>query len=732
MINSASHENAEKGARRISVCVVTYLTSPYQVEFFNEITASGETSLRVIYLRRQHDMHPWGRVTLMHEHLVLEGHPELIGLAFRWVLDADLTVCNYYTHWFGLAALHLRHLSSRPWVFWGERPGFLRLGWFGRLARKLLLYPISKNAAPIWAIGRAGVAGYLNDWGADKSYVNLPYFSDLSRFRNEPRTAPSDVRVILFSGVLSSRKGVLGLAQGFYAAAKAHPCLRLIILGSGPLEKQMREILRPVADQVEWVGFREWRELPAFYAKAHALCLPTKHDGWAMVVPEALAAGLPVITTMDAGAALELVTHDLNGWLLPNSEAHVIENAMCRLAILSSTELARLSCAASESVNSHTLEEGRIRFVNAAREAVNAYNINSSSRKSLKSSRYCASDCFKQNSKIELVKKLSITAVVFRVNQLGDNVVYLPVVQSLVAAHPDWHIVVLTSKTAARLYEVCCPQVELRVYEASKFTSAWRRPWELAQMAAELGELRPDACLLGDDQGNVAHLLALLSGAKLCIGPKTSGVLNFLLHHREAMRVGESVAAHNWRIARAQFSLPESMPAPDLSAFGRDESNAIVIHAGASRTYQRWPLRHYIELANQLVKTYPVRWISQGEDENLSHAVQRVKTNSLDELVRVIAGARLFVGNNSGPMHIASAVGTPGVILIGPSSPCWDPAWNKDRFKLLREPRISCQPCDEASKPANRCLNTLTPMACLNRWSVSTVHEQVESLCRSV
>ncbi|MFN0075283.1 MAG: glycosyltransferase family 9 protein [Prosthecobacter sp.] len=319
-----------------------------------------------------------------------------------------------------------------------------------------------------------------------------------------------------------------------------------------------------------------------------------------------------------------------------------------------------------------------------------------------------------------------MTLLVFKVNQLGDNVVFLPVVQSLVAAHPDWRIVALTSPTAARLYEVCCPQVELRVFETAKFNGAWRQPWRLARMAAELRALQPDACLLGDDQGNVAHLLARLSGAKVSVGPQTPHVrLNALLHHREAVLGEESVASHNWRIAGLLTKLPLVMPAPDLSAFGRDESGAIVIHAGASREYQRWPMRSFVELANRLAETHAVRWIDQGNETGLSGAVQRVKTNSLDELVRLIAGAKLFVGNNSGPMHIASACGTPGVILIGPSSPRWDPEWHRERFELLREPRLSCQPCDSATKPANRCLNLQAPMACLNRWSVDAVHERV-------
>ena len=129
-----------------------------------------------------------------------------------------------------------------------------------------------------------------------------------------------------------------------------------------------------MAGQVTWEGFRQWQELPAIYARADALCLPTRHDGWAMVIPEALAAGLPVITTKDAGAALELVTHGVNGWLLPGSAAGMIEGALRHLAKLPAEELAQASAAARQSVNDHTLEEGRRWFIAAARKAMDAFH----------------------------------------------------------------------------------------------------------------------------------------------------------------------------------------------------------------------------------------------------------------------------------------------------------------------------------------------------------------------
>ena len=45
----------------------------------------------------------------------------------------------------------------------------------------------------------------------------------------------------------------------------------------------------PVADRVQFTGFRDWEDLPAEYGKADVLCVPSLHDGWGLVVPEGLA-----------------------------------------------------------------------------------------------------------------------------------------------------------------------------------------------------------------------------------------------------------------------------------------------------------------------------------------------------------------------------------------------------------------------------------------------------------
>ena len=325
--------------------------------------------------------------------------------------------------------------------------------------------------------------------------------------------------------------------------------------------------------------------------------------------------------------------------------------------------------------------------------------------------------------------------LIFKVNQLGDNVVYLPVVQHLHRALADADITVFTSPLAAPLYTTTCPGVEVHTFATTTFNGAWRRPWKLPSLIANVRALHPGACLLGDDQGNVAHLLARTSGAPVTVGPlRVNMPLGFLLHHRVPLDEEVLVAQQNWEICGALLQrlgrnpLPSDFPPPpDLAAFGREDHGSVVIHPGASRAYQRWSLDRFAALANRIGQSHPVIWIGQENDEAmvLVPAVRRVKPTSLTELIRLIAGAPLFVGNNSGPMHVASALGVPGVVVVGPSRFNWDPAWHRERFEMLRHPNLACLPCDKAGRPAKECFNRQHPMACMDYWSVEAVHQKV-------
>ena len=325
--------------------------------------------------------------------------------------------------------------------------------------------------------------------------------------------------------------------------------------------------------------------------------------------------------------------------------------------------------------------------------------------------------------------------MVFKVNQLGDNVVFLPVVQWLQRNLRDVEISVFTSPVAAPLYEVCTPGVRVLTADTKVFNSSWRNPAQLLHYHRMVRKEAPDVCLLADDQGNVAHLLARASGARIRVSGRHARVkLSMLLTHREILDLHEHVAVQNWRIMMLTMralglpisEVPEHPPAPDLSGFGaRNSERLILIHPGASRDYKRWPLDRYVALANALCDDADVCFIRQSHESEklLRPQVQQLQPSSLQDFIKLMGRAGLFIGNNSGPMNIAAALGIPGIIFCGPSIPSWDPAWHAASFHLLRDPKVACQPCDRLDHPVDRCQNAATPMACMLRWSVDHVRE---------
>ena len=106
--------------------------------------------------------------------------------------------------------LDVRARSGKPWCFWGERPGFRKPEWMGRLRRRYALAWLHRSRAPIWGIGRLAVQQYQKEFGSQRAYCNLPYISDLERFESAARLERRDrcERVFLYSGALIHRKGV--------------------------------------------------------------------------------------------------------------------------------------------------------------------------------------------------------------------------------------------------------------------------------------------------------------------------------------------------------------------------------------------------------------------------------------------------------------------------------------------------------------------------------------------
>jgi glycosyltransferase involved in cell wall biosynthesis len=219
-------------------------------------------------------------------------------------------------------------------VFWGELPGLTKRRAFGNLARAALQVPI-RNAAAIAAIGTEAVRAY-EQLLPGIAVFNIPYFCDLKPFfaaaknpRLEHRTGPIK---FLYSGQIIERKGVDVLIRAFVKASSQAPNIRLEILGAGPLMDTLKSLAHgELQERITFIGFRQPEEIPELFAGCDVFVLPSRHDGWGVVVNEALGAGLSLVVSDRVGAR-DLVAPGVNGFVVKAGDVDDLASVLVRLA----------------------------------------------------------------------------------------------------------------------------------------------------------------------------------------------------------------------------------------------------------------------------------------------------------------------------------------------------------------------------------------------------------------
>jgi ADP-heptose:LPS heptosyltransferase len=154
----------------------------------------------------------------------------------------------------------------------------------------------------------------------------------------------------------------------------------------------------------------------------------------------------------------------------------------------------------------------------------------------------------------------------------------------------------------------------------------------------------------------------------------------------------------------------------------------IVIHPGSIMATKRWSGGNFGELARGLSSRgfTIVVTAGPGEEPFASEVAKELDGTvillglSIPELAELIRGARLYVGNDSGPMHLAAAVRTPVVAVWGSSdSRRWRP-WGTE-YRVVQNP-FECNPC-----PGYRCLVADSPL-CVESVTVTQVNAAAEEL----
>jgi glycosyltransferase involved in cell wall biosynthesis len=157
--------------------------------------------------------------------------------------------------------------------------------------------------------------------------------------------------LLLYTGQIIQRKGISELLTAWAELLFDEP-ITLMLVGDGIQLKEMQEKVA-LLDNVIFTGRIDYDDIPLFYKAADAFIIPTLEDNWSLVVPEAMACGLPIICSKYNGCHPELVTPE-NGWVFdPLDKANTSETLLS--AVESKDKFVAMGQASRELItNGHT------------------------------------------------------------------------------------------------------------------------------------------------------------------------------------------------------------------------------------------------------------------------------------------------------------------------------------------------------------------------------------------
>lgn len=276
------------------------------------------------------------------------------------------------------------------------------------------------------------------------------------------------------------------------------------------------------------------------------------------------------------------------------------------------------------------------------------------------------------------------TIAVLRLRSLGDCVLTTPALRILKSALPGVRIAVVVEHRFADLFAGNPDVAEI-----------------LEPSVAALRRCRPELCL-NLHGGTRSISLTALSGARLRAGFahfRGSGVYNLriptaqeILGVNRVVHTAEHLASAIFWLGAPRVPIPRAQLYP-MSQSGLSDAGVrpayAVLHPIAALLEKTWPAANFIELARRIQSDLGFRTVFIGGPDDDLRPFSEFKTiagSSLEATKSLLSEAQLFIGNDSGPAHMAAAFGVPSVVLFGPSDPrIWAP-WQVDAHVLQADP----------------------------------------------
>lgn len=327
----------------------------------------------------------------------------------------------------------------------------------------------------------------------------------------------------------------------------------------------------------------------------------------------------------------------------------------------------------------------------------------------------------------ELSNVLARRILIIKPSALGDVVHSLPILDLLRARFPSAEIFWLIAPAFAPLVAAHPARCEpVHFDRGGKLNIRRRGPvaWlEAARLAQQLGARRFD--LVIDLQGllrSAMFTLATLAPVRIGFASAREGApigythtipsrgierhaIERYLDVAEALGCGRGPVQYRFGVGEVDRASVDRMLAGD------DRPIAVVL-PGTNWETKKWPIAHYAQLAGKLDEAGHRVVIAGAADvlplaARVPNALNLANRTSLLELVALLERAAIVIANDSGPMHIASALGRPLVTIFGPTNPIR--TGPHQRLDTVIRLNIVCSPCYSRRCSHTSCMHWLTP-----------------------
>jgi ADP-heptose:LPS heptosyltransferase len=338
--------------------------------------------------------------------------------------------------------------------------------------------------------------------------------------------------------------------------------------------------------------------------------------------------------------------------------------------------------------------------------------------------------------------------LVIKLRYLGDSIWMLPFVENLKQNLPCVRLSVLVNKGTEAFFYNCQSVDNVIPFPRNEVKNGLRGVIRFLSFLRDIRRLKPDAVIELTDADRPA-IISFLSGANIRIGYNNENrwrnhmythiirsrinVKHMVEYHLDVLRelgmkiYDDSIKIHIYETAFK--SLREKAP----SVFHNNGKKKVIIHPGARNALRQWGPENFAYLCNALSDTYRTFLIAgPGEGAILKEVLRYMKIQpeiylnnlSLYEFAALCELCDIFIGNDSGPIHIASAK-TFTIGIYGPTLPELAGPWTQK--KLIFDPGpLPCRPCRQ-----DRCSN-IEFKACISRIKPEEVVEKIKEFLNTL